>query len=290
MMELVEIDQIASMRIVISVVLLCLLLGFGFHRSIKKLPIRRWRNIFANIVFGVMGGGVVRLCMPGLLPIAVAYFSQQQGWGLFNALEWHAVIELVIALLLFDLVIYWQHRLMHQIPWLWRFHSVHHSDEALDASTALRFHPLEIALSFLVKAMVIVMLGASVLSVLLFEIILNGMALFNHSNWRLPACIEWRLHPWLVTPAMHRIHHSDLRQFHDKNYGFCLSIWDRVFASFVSRKDLYSFLELSYNKINIGLKETKCLPVGSVVWMLKYPFVMTRTHRGEIHDRGESQN
>jgi sterol desaturase/sphingolipid hydroxylase (fatty acid hydroxylase superfamily) len=131
-----------------------------------------------------------------------------------------------------DCLIYWQHRVFHLVPLLWRLHRVHHADPHLDASTGLRFHPIEIALSLLVKTAGILLLGVPVEAVLLFEIILNASSIFNHSNIKLPDWLEWPLRKLIVTQAMHRIHHSQVVKETNSNFGFNLSVWDRLFGSY----------------------------------------------------------
>ena len=168
-----------------------------------------------------------------LLAVGAAIDAEAQGWGLFNALALPYWVEVVVAILLLDLAIWTQHLVTHKVPLLWRLHRVHHADRDVDVTTAIRFHPVEIALSMLLKIGLVYLLGLPALAVILFEIILNGTAMFNHSNLKLPVGIEAVLRRFLVTPDMHRVHHSIHRDEHDSNYGFALSIWDRIFGTYI---------------------------------------------------------
>lgn len=161
-----------------------------------------------------------------------AVMAEQAQWGLLHqwaGLEW---VDILLTLLCLDLVIYWQHRIFHRIPSLWQLHQVHHTDLDFDATTAVRFHPVEIGLSLLVKVVGVWLLGAHPLTVIGFEIILNASAIFNHGNFRIPQSVDRRLRWFLVTPDMHRIHHSVIRSETDSNFGFSISGWDRLFGSY----------------------------------------------------------
>jgi sterol desaturase/sphingolipid hydroxylase (fatty acid hydroxylase superfamily) len=177
---------------------------------------------------------LLRLAFP-VLAVGFAGEMAQRGIGLFNAAALPDWLAVLIAIILLDLAIYWQHRLFHTLPWLWRLHLVHHADPAFDTTTALRFHPLEIMVSMLIKLAVVALLGAPPLAVLLFEIILNATALFNHGNVSLPPAIESRLRWLLVTPDLHRVHHSIHSDEMNRNFGFNLSLWDRLFGSLAAQ-------------------------------------------------------
>lgn len=188
----------------------------------------RWR---ANLGLAVVNTLVLRIVLPGSA-LAFAALAADEGWGLLNRVElpdWAAVLAGAVIL---DLVIYFQHVLFHSVPALARLHAVHHADPDFDLTTGIRFHPLEIVLSTGIKFAAIAALGAPVLAVLVFEILLNATAMFNHANVSLPAWLE----PWvrgvLVTPDMHRTHHSVIEVERNSNYGFCLSIWDRWLGTY----------------------------------------------------------
>jgi len=223
----------------------------------------RW---LGNLLMPAVSLALLR-ALPWVGSLAMALLAQQQQWGLFNQISFPSWLALVLMLALLDLAIYWQHRLMHHWPLLWRLHRVHHADNRLDVTTAVRFHPLEILLSECYKALLVLLLGVTPLAILLFAIILNGLALFNHANLALPLWLDRQLRKFIVTPDMHRVHHSVRRDEHDSNFGFCLSCWDHLFSSYRQqpRDGLVN--------MQIGLEETRNQPVGSLIWMLRLPFI-----------------
>ncbi len=164
--------------------------------------------------------------------VGFGLLAEAHGWGLFNVVALPAWIELVLALFLLDFAIYLQHRLFHYVPVLWRLHRMHHTDLDVDVTTGARFHPVEILLSLGIKFIVIVVLGTPSLAVLLFEIALNATSMFNHSNVRVPPGIERVLRLLVVTPDMHRVHHSVVRRETDSNFGFNFPWWDRLFGTY----------------------------------------------------------
>jgi len=184
-----------------------------------------------NLGFGLAGALCLRLLMPWLA-IDAALWARQNDVGLLHAWTVPSWLAVVVTLLALDLLIYAQHRLMHRVGWLWRLHRLHHSDLALDASSGVRFHPLEILFSMGLKIATVVVLGAAPAAVLAFEILLNGFAMFTHANLALPPRLDRILRWMVVTPDMHRIHHSVLRDEHDRNFGFNASWWDRLFGSY----------------------------------------------------------
>ena len=231
----------------------------------------RWS---ANLGLLLVNSIALRLVFP-LATVGMALSTAALGWGLFNRLEWPLWVEVTIAFILLDLAIYWQHRLTHQIPVLWRLHRMHHADLDFDCTTGLRFHTLEILLSMLYKWLVILLLGPAVLAVLIFEIFLNGMALFNHANASLPEWLERRLRWLLVTPDMHRVHHSSIPHETNSNYGFNLSCWDRLFGSYLDQPSL------GHEGMQIGLKEYRDqTQVARLPAMLLIPFSAARTPPG----------
>jgi sterol desaturase/sphingolipid hydroxylase (fatty acid hydroxylase superfamily) len=180
---------------------------------------------------------------------AIAIYAQNNQIGLWSHLSASLWISVPISVLLFDCLIYWQHRLFHRVPMFWRIHRVHHADPHLDASTGLRFHPLEIALSLAVKIAAVLILGVPVIAILIFEVLLNARSIFNHSNIKLPIKLDKLLRMFIVTQAMHRIHHSQVVRETDSNFGFNLSIWDKLFGSYIDEaKD-------GDAGIKLGLKE-----------------------------------
>ncbi len=174
---------------------------------------------------------MVRLIAPAS-GVTFALWAERQGWGLLRAADAPSWLEAAAAIVALDLVVYLQHRLFHAVPWLWRMHRIHHADLHFDVTTGVRFHPFEIALSTLIKGGAIVALGASPVSVLVFEVILNAGSLFSHANGILPAQLDRRLRRVFVTPDMHRVHHSVVIAEQNTNFGFNVSWWDRMFGTY----------------------------------------------------------
>lgn len=214
-------------------------------RQAKLANRRRWP---ANLGIVVINSIVLRLLIPAGA-IGAALWAQEQQFGLLQQLGWPMPLTLLLGFLVLDCAIYWQHRLFHRVPLLWRIHRMHHADTDFDTTTGLRFHPLEIVLSMLIKIAVVMLFGIPALAVLVFEIVLNATSLFNHGNVALPAKVEWPLRRLLVTQEMHRIHHSQIAKETNSNYSFNLSIWDRLFGSYTANPQAGS------DGIAIGLKE-----------------------------------
>jgi len=188
----------------------------------------RWAN---NLGLVVLNSVVLRLLFPAAA-VGVAAVAQQQGWGLLNHYGIPFGISVVTSVILMDLVIYLQHVMVHAIPVLWRLHRVHHADLDYDVTTGARFHTLEIILSMLIKFATILLLGPPVVAVVIFEVMLNATAMFNHGNVRLPAGLDRALRWFLVTPDMHRIHHSVEDDETNSNFGFSLTWWDRLLGTY----------------------------------------------------------
>jgi len=192
------------------------------------LGARRW---FPNFGLAVLGSVLVRFTVPAAA-VGAAAWAEARGIGLLPALGAPGWVAVPVSMVLLDLLIYWQHRWTHTVPALWRLHRVHHADPELDATTGLRFHPIEILLSMGLKMAAVAALGAPALAVLAFEVVLNATAMFNHAAIRLPPRLERWLRLVVVTPEMHRTHHSEVRAETDSCYGFCLPWWDRLFGSY----------------------------------------------------------
>ena len=210
----------------------CLLATWEWLKPKRKLTtsrIKRWTNNLALIVCSTV---IVRLVLP-TAAVGVAYLVEKNNWGFANYFEIEEWAKVIITFILLDFLIYYQHLTFHVLPVLWRFHRVHHADPDCDVTTGLRFHPVEIAISIFIKATIIIILGAPVLAVILFEIILNFMSMFTHSNIALPKAIEPIIRLIFVTPDMHRVHHSTRENETNSNFSFNLSIWDRVFGTYV---------------------------------------------------------
>jgi sterol desaturase/sphingolipid hydroxylase (fatty acid hydroxylase superfamily) len=211
--------------IFISVFILLLILEFLIprHPTVDSKPRR------LGIHLGLSGLNTLLLKLVfGAAAVGAAKTFEIKGWGLLNFLDWNNVLEFFLVMVFLDFSIYLQHVIVHKVPLFWRFHVVHHSDLDLDVSSGLRFHPVEILASMLYKIGVIFLLGPAPIAVLAFEAVLNGMALFSHSNIELPVKMDYFCRKLIVTPDMHRIHHSVEVSETNSNYGFNLSIWDRI--------------------------------------------------------------
>jgi sterol desaturase/sphingolipid hydroxylase (fatty acid hydroxylase superfamily) len=224
---------------------------------------RRWRINFSILLIDTL---LLRLCFP-LAATGIALYAEQHSIGLFHRFHVPQLTAWIGGLLILDCAIYWQHRLFHRIPMLWRLHKVHHTDLELDLSTGVRFHPLEILLSMLLKTATILLLGIPATAVLVFEILLNGFSLFTHSNIELPARVEPRLRRLFVTPDMHLIHHSVDPAETDSNFSFNLSLWDRLFGSYRATP------ALDPRTMPLGLREYRKTEQLALRRLLKIPFI-----------------
>lgn len=210
-----------------------LLVMAGWELMAPRRPLtagkgRRWAT---NLTLTVLNTLAARLLIP-LTAAGLAEQAVQHGWGILNQTSWPFAVELAVAVIAFDLAIYAQHVGFHAAPWFWRLHRVHHADLDCDVTTGLRFHTLEILLSALFKLGLVLAIGPPVWGVIVFEVVLNATSMFNHSNVWLPAWCDRGLRWWIVTPDMHRVHHSALPDETNSNYGFNLSCWDRLFGTY----------------------------------------------------------
>ena len=201
------------------------------RRALTVSKALRWTNNLALVLLNTL---LLRLIFPAAA-VGIAIFAAEQGWGLLNHFETPFPLAVALSLVALDLTVYLQHVLLHAAPNLWRLHRVHHADLDYDLTTGSRFHPLEIVLSMLVKCGAILVLGAPVMAVAIFEVILNGMAMFNHGNIKLPLVLDRPLRLLLVTPDMHRVHHSAEDNETNSNFGFNLSVWDHLFGTYLDQ-------------------------------------------------------
>jgi len=235
----------------------------------RKVIVSKRKRWLTNIGISVTGTLLLRLMAALAVPvtaIAAAFYAEAHQIGLLNQAAWPAWVKLVIALVVLDLAIWAQHWVSHKVQLLWRLHQVHHADRDIDVTTAVRFHPIEIGLSMLWKIVVVVPLGASPFAVFLFEVILNACAMFNHANIALPQWLDRILRLLIVTPDMHRVHHSVLRREHDSNYGFNLSIWDRLFRTYTAQP------EAGHQGMTVGLNPYQSEAPARFGWSLWLPF------------------
>lgn len=191
---------------------------------------RRLNNVLVVIIDTVL----VRLLIP-LLPVGMAIYAADNSMGLFHLIDLPLWLVFILSILILDCIIYWQHRLFHAVPMFWRLHRMHHTDVEFDFTTAVRFHPIEIILSILLKLIVILLLGAPAIAVMVFEILLSSSALFNHSNIKLSKAVDKVLRLFIVTPDMHRVHHSVYQTETDSNFGFNIPWWDRLFGTYIDQ-------------------------------------------------------
>lgn len=231
------------------------------HRSV------RWPGNLAVVVLDTLA---VRLLFP-LAAVGAAIYASEQGWGVLNLVSIPAWVAVVLAVLALDLAIYFQHRIFHAVPWLWRLHRMHHADLEFDVTTGLRFHPLEILLSMAIKMAVVVLIGAPALAVVLFEVLLNAASLFNHGNVRLPQRVDRGVRLVLVTPDMHRVHHSATQRETDSNFGFSVPWWDRLFRTYRAQP------EKGHLGMIIGIEDFRTEHDLRLDQMLMQPFRHTET-------------
>lgn len=229
--------------------------------------LQRWKT---NLTIGALGVLVLRLLAllsAPLMAVQTAIWAADQQIGVLPLLGLPLWAAVAVSLLALDAVIWAQHRVFHRWPLLWRLHRVHHSDRDLDVSSALRFHPLEILLSMLIKSAAVLALGAPWLAVVIFEALLNGMAMFNHANLRLPAKADGVLRWLLVTPDLHRVHHSIHRDEQDSNFGFNLSLWDRLARTY--RPDPRQ----GHAQMMLGLDDCQNDAPTRLGWSLRLPWM-----------------
>ncbi len=233
------------------------------RRALTVSKSKRW---LSNIGIVLLNSVLLRLLF-STAALATAVAASERGWGLLNLWGlsfWPAVVISVIAL---DFVIYLQHVMFHAVPVLWRLHMVHHADLDYDVTTGARFHPVEIILSMLIKIVTVAVLGPPVVAVVIFEVLLNGTAMFNHSNVRVPLALDRVLRLLVVTPDMHRVHHSVIPVEANSNFGFNLPWWDRLMGTYVAQP------KSGHQKMTIGLRQFRDESRSSLPWMLLMPFV-----------------
>ncbi|MBW3697825.1 sterol desaturase family protein [Vibrio sp. T187] len=259
--------QDPSMLRLVCFVVVFTLCALWEHRLPRKALTQskwyRWGNNFALVALN-------SVLLATLIPIAAfqaALIAENNQWGLFNALQIPNELKIIVCVVLLDLAIYFQHLIFHRVPWLWKLHRVHHADLDIDVTTGSRFHPIEMILSMLIKVCIVITLGVPAIAVVIFEVILNASAMFNHSNARLPLAIDQRLRRWIVTPDMHRVHHSvEVKETHS-NFGFFLSVWDLMFKTYRDQP------KLGHDKVVIGVPEIRDSKAQKLQRMLIQPFV-----------------
>ncbi|MBT8120392.1 MAG: sterol desaturase family protein [Gammaproteobacteria bacterium] len=234
------------------------------RRQLIASKVLRWSN---NLVLVLLNSILLRLLFPAAA-MGMAIFVGEQGWGMFNYYHVSFPVAVIASVIIMDAMIYLQHVMVHAIPVLWRLHRVHHADPDFDVTTGARFHPLEIILSMMIKFAVIILLGPPVTAVVIFEILLNATAMFNHSNVRLNTTLDKYLRLLLVTPDMHRVHHSVEADETNSNFGFNLPWWDRLFGTYRAQP------RAGHKDMTIGIHEIN--QPKQVTWLsgiLTLPFI-----------------
>lgn len=228
----------------------------------------RWPG---NIGIVVVDTIVARILFP-TGAVGLALIAEAKGWGLLNHWQVPGWAAVILAIVILDLAIYLQHVMFHAVPALWRLHRMHHADTDFDVTTGARFHPVEIVLSMVLKLAVVAALGAPAVAVLIFEVLLNATAMFNHSNLRLPDAVDRIMRLFVVTPDMHRVHHSVIERETNANFGFNLPWWDRLFGTYRAQP------EAGHETMQIGLNQFRDPAEQRLDRMLVQPF------RGEVKE------
>ena len=256
-------ETILRLAIFIGVLLSLASLEVLFPRRKASLSrLKRWPH---NIGISFLSQLLVRVSIP-VTAVALADITAEKAWGLLNLIALPSAIEFILAVLLLDLAIYWQHRIFHLVSPLWRLHRMHHADVFFDVTTGIRFHPLSICLSVGIKLATVLLLGPAAIAVLVFEILLNATSLFNHSNINIPAKFDKYLRLLVVTPDMHRVHHSIDPKEMNRNFGFNFPWWDRLFRSYLNAP------HAGHYDMKIGLPQFRDAKERNIVHMLTQPF------------------
>jgi len=228
-------------RLVFFIGILAIMAACELVAPRRALTRPKWLRWYANLGIVALNTVVLRLVFP-VAAVGVAAYVQDHGWGLLGFLGligyWTNAILIVASVIVLDLAIYLQHVMVHAVPVLWRLHRMHHADQDFDVTTGARFHPVEIVLSMGIKIAVIAALGPAPAAVMIFEVLLNATAMFNHSNVKLPLGLDAVLRLLVVTPDMHRVHHSEIPQETNSNFGFNLPWWDRLFGTYQAQPEL----------------------------------------------------
>ena len=224
-------DNETAIRLGIFLAVLVLVAAWEALSPRRARRFSRWRRWPGNLGLVALNTVVLRLLFP-VAAVGMAWYAKDNGWGLFNAVQVPAALAVAATVVALDLIIYLQHVMFHAVPALWRLHRMHHADLDFDVTTGARFHPIEIALSMVIKLAAVVVLGAPPVAVLIFEVVLNATAMFNHGNLRLPLALDQVLRLFVVTPDMHRVHHSIVASETNRNFGFNLPWWDRLLGTY----------------------------------------------------------
>ncbi len=258
-------DNETAIRLGIFLGVLVLVAAWEALSPRRARSLSRWRRWPSNLGIVVLNTVVLRLLFPAAA-LGMAWYAKDHGWGLFNAIQVPAALAVIATVVVLDLFIYLQHVMFHAVPALWRLHRMHHADLDIDVTTGARFHPIEIVLSMLIKLAAVVVLGAPPVAVVIFEVVLNGTAMFNHGNLRLPAGVDRVLRLVVVTPDMHRVHHSIVASETNSNFGFNLPWWDRLLGTYRAQP------AAGHEDMTIGLEDFREADDQRLDRMLVQPF------------------
>jgi len=235
----------------------------GPRRKLSVSKLLRWINNLGIVFFNTL---LLRFLAP-LMAVGLAIMAEEENWGLLNNIAINSYVKLFLAVLILDLIIYLQHVMFHTVPWLWRLHRMHHTDLDFDVTTGSRFHPIEIILSMIIKMLIVAALGAPPVAVVIFEVLLNATAMFNHGNIRININADRILRLLVVTPDMHRVHHSVKPDETNSNYGFNFPWWDRLLGTYKAQP------EDNHLKMTIGLNQFRESRYLRFHWLLIQPFI-----------------
>jgi sterol desaturase/sphingolipid hydroxylase (fatty acid hydroxylase superfamily) len=260
-----------AIRLVIFLAVFAFMIIWEFVTPRRVRSLSRWVRWPSNLGIVVFNTLVLRIVLP-MAAVGLALLCEERGWGLLNAFALPALLAIVLSVLLLDLAIYLQHVMFHAVPALWRLHRMHHADLDFDVTTGARFHPIEILLSMGIKFAVVAALGPPAVAVLIFEVLLNASSMFNHGNVRIAPKVDGVLRCFIVTPDMHRVHHSILPRETNSNFGFSLPWWDRLFGTYTAQP------AAGHDGMTIGIEQFRTAPDQRLDRMLLQPF------RGKVGD------
>ena len=257
---------------------LLLMVGWEVLAPRRILSVSRKLRWSGNLGIVLLNTLTVRFLFP-LMPVSFAFLVQERGWGLLNQLDLPPWPAIGMALVLLDLAIYLQHVMFHAFRIFWRIHRMHHTDLDYDVTTGLRFHPIEIFLSLLLKLAVVALVGPAPAAVLIFEVLLNATSMFNHGNVRIDTSVDRVLRLFLVTPDMHRVHHSVIERETNSNYGFNLPWWDRLFGTYRKQPTM------GHEKMIVGLDAFRNPKMLRLHWLLAIPFLRSDAGSDAVPDQ-----
>ncbi|MCX5872501.1 MAG: sterol desaturase family protein [Deltaproteobacteria bacterium] len=256
----------ASIRLVFFIFIFAVVAFYETKLPRRQLTVSKTSRWIINIGIVVINSIAPRFFFSAGA-VGVAYWVDQHGWGIMNILRLPYFVSVIASVFILDFIIYLQHVMFHAAPAFWRLHMIHHADLDFDVTTGARFHPIEIWLSMVIKSAAILALGPPVLGVILFEVLLNGTAMFNHSNIKLPESKDKILRLFVVTPDMHRVHHSVFPNETNSNFGFNLPWWDWLLGTYRSQP------RLGHEGMTIGLNQFREPTRLTLPWILVLPFI-----------------